>query len=818
MRKILNGIVAICLVTAMVTNTAFVSMAAEEVPEQVQSNMWVGTVENGDRSYLNESGEKLTGLHEIEEKMYCFSEEGILLTGWQNVDGETYYFSLTTGERYENREESIEGKVYVFDAFGKSQEKIEEKQEEQSDNEEQKQEAQKNLENADENLSVASEETETNVPTEVQTGWVEKDGKKCYIMPDGSLRVGWLSFGNTYYYCGSDGAIVIGFQTIDGKRYYFDEEGVRQTGWIEKDGKKYYGMPDGSLRVGWLSFGNTYYYCGSDGVIVTGFQTIDGKRYYFDEEGVRQTGWIEKDGKKYYGMPDGSLRVGWLSFGEIVYYCGNDGAIVTDQPYTVSGVCYYFNEKGVRTSAPSGWQVINGKKYYGMPDGTFRVGWLSFGKTYYYCGSDGSVITNQPYTVNGVSYYFDEEGVRRSAPSGWQVINGKKYYGMPDGTFRVGWLSFGKTYYYCGSDGAIVTGLQSIGGKKYYFNEDGIRQTGWIEEGGKKYYGMPDGSLRVGWLSFGKTYYCCGSDGAIVTGLQTVDGKRYYFNEDGIRQTGWIEEGGKKYYGMPDGSFRVGWLSFGKTYYYCGNDGAVIASQSYAVNGVLYTFDENGVMQKESGWGEYNGNKYYKNPETGFPYANQWVTFGTTYYYANSNGHMVSGWQKIGNKFYYFYPDTKIMARNTTIDGFRVGADGARVSTVLSNMTARIWSYSSSTQYLLAVDCNAHKVGVFKGSQGNWSNIHFWDCANGAPSTPTKKGVFTIGIRGYYFDSGSSRCFWYTQFSGNYLFHTILCNKDGSIRDGRVGMALSHGCVRLQIPNAKWIYDNIPKGTKVVVY
>ena len=31
-------------------------------------------------------------------------------------------------------------------------------------------------------------------------------------------------------------------------------------------------------------------------------------------------------------------------------------------------------------------------------------------------------------------------------------------------------------------------------------------------------------------------------------------------------------------------------------------------------------------------------------------------------------------------------------------------------------------------------------------------------------------------------------------------------------------MALSHGCVRLNINNAKWIYDNIPAGSTVCVY
>ena len=108
---------------------------------------------------------------------------------------------------------------------------------------------------------------------------------------------------------------------------------------------------------------------------------------------------------------------------------------------------------------------------------------------------------------------------------------------MPDGGLRVGWLSFGSTYYYCGSDAAVVTGKQSIDGNWYYFNEDGIRQySTWINDGDKKYYAMPDGTLRVGWLSFGSTYYYCNSDAEIVTGRQQIDGSWYDFNEEGILQ------------------------------------------------------------------------------------------------------------------------------------------------------------------------------------------------------------------------------------------------------------------------------------------
>lgn len=142
-----------------------------------------------------------------------------------------------------------------------------------------------------------------------------------------------------------------------------------------------------------------------------------------------------------------------------------------------------------------------------------------------------------------------------------------------------------------------------------------------------------------------------------------------------------------------------------------------------------------------------------------------------------------------------------------------------KVATAQSIMSAKANMYSSSTGYLILVNRSTHKVGVFQGRQGSWNCIQYWDCSDGAPSTPTVEGTFRVGSRGYYFDSGSSRCYWYTQFYGNYLFHSVLYSKyNGNLVDGRLGMALSHGCVRLHINNAKWIYDTIPSGSTVVVY
>ena len=509
--------------------------------------------------------------------------------------------------------------------------------------------------------------------------WITDGDKKYYAMSDGMLRIGWLSFGSTYYYCNSNAEIVTGKQKIGNSWYYFNEEGVRQQGkWITDGDKKYYAMPDGTLRVGWLSFGSTYYYCNSNAEIVTGWQTINGSGYYFNENGVRQnnqTGWKTEGDKTYYIMPDGTARIGWLSFGSTYYYCGSDGAIVYGKQ-KIGSSWYYFNEKGVRQQGK--WITDGDKKYYAMPEGTLRVGWLSFGSTYYYCNSNAEIVTGI-YVVDGVGYQFDENGIRRKAETGWyeDEATGNRYYVMPDGTYRVGWLSFGSTHYYCGSNGAIVYGKQKIDGKWYYFNEEGVRQSSaWYEDADGRYYMMPDGSFRTGWLSFGSTYYYCGSNGAIVYGKQKISGSWYYFNDKGIRQTStWITNGDEKYYAMPDGTLRVGWLSFGSTYYYCGSDAAIICGIEYPIGGVLYSFNWNGVMQKEGGWGSYNGHRYYKNPSTGFPYTG-WVSFGSTQYYADSSGFMVSGWQTIGGYRYYFDPDTNIMARNTMIDGIYLGSDG----------------------------------------------------------------------------------------------------------------------------------------------
>ena len=130
--------------------------------------------------------------------------------------------------------------------------------------------------------------------------------------------------------------------------------------------------------------------------------------------------------------------------------------------------------------------------------------------------------------------------------------------------------------------------------------------------------------------------------------------------------------------------------------------------------------------------------------------------------------------------------------------------------------------YRSSTKYLILVPRKQHKVLIFKGKKGSWKLKKEYRCTTGKKSTPTPKGVYTVKAKGKYFNTGrNGRCWYYTQFRGNYLFHSVIykrAKKPRRILDGRLGISASHGCVRLTLKEAKWIYKKIPRGTKVVIY
>ena len=62
-----------------------------------------------------------------------------------------------------------------------------------------------------------------------------------------------------------------------------------------------------------------------------------------------------------------------------------------------------------------------------------------------------------------------------------------------------------------------------------------------------------------------------------------------------------------------------------------------------------------------------------------------------------------------------------------------------------------------------------------------------------------------------------------TRITGHILFHSVPYaekSKDSLkyAAYNKLGKAASAGCIRLSVIDAKWIYDNCPKGTTVVIY
>ncbi|MDU4889829.1 MAG: L,D-transpeptidase [Clostridium sp.] len=151
---------------------------------------------------------------------------------------------------------------------------------------------------------------------------------------------------------------------------------------------------------------------------------------------------------------------------------------------------------------------------------------------------------------------------------------------------------------------------------------------------------------------------------------------------------------------------------------------------------------------------------------------------------------------------------------NSFLKRFFRGEDYAITATNFVNNN----SFESKTDYLIWVDLKNFKTNIFKVQNGRWLLVNSYLCTIGKRSTPTPTGRFKVGIKGLYFGVEKGyKCWYYTQFKGNYLFHSIIYNLDGSVRDGRLGMKLSDGCIRLEKVNAKWIYDNVPQETAVII-
>ena len=542
---------------------------------------------------------------------------------------------------------------------------------------------------------------------------------------------------------------------------------------------------------------------------------IEEKHYgwYFNEQ---HSGW-------YYYDQQGNKLFGWQYIGGKWYYLDaknqeHPGLMLSDCGKKIGNTTYFFDKNGAMLTnwvlRPEGW-------YYTNDSGAMLTGWQQVYGVWYYLDDrneehPGLMLVDCEKKLGGATYFFDKNGV-----------------------MSIGWVSRPEGWYYANKSGAKLTGWQYVGGKWYYLDAGNEKYLGLMladcekKLGGATYFFDKNGVMSIGWVLRPEGWYYTNKNGAKLMGWQQISNFWYYLDEGNQEYPGLMLAdcdkviGNKPYHFWPSGAMRVGWyVENGSWYYYDDYSGQIVSGWKL-VGGKWYYMDPSNENKMVScGWNKIS-NQWYLFNNDGAMYTG-WVLKYGLWYYLGSDGAARTGWKVIGGNWYYFYTANDphggvecAMARNVSIDGWKLTDSGAMVSSTEMKMLAKAQVYSSNTRYLILVDRAACKVGIYTGKAGAWNQSKFWSCSPGKPSTPTVSGTFTVQGKGYYFDSGKARCFYYTQFKGNYLFHSVLYAQTSTpsrIIDGRLGMQLSHGCVRLDVNNAKWIYDNIPRGTKVVIY
>ncbi|MBP2623147.1 KxYKxGKxW signal peptide domain-containing protein [Streptococcus oricebi] len=441
--------------------------------------------------YINDKLELVKGWQTIDGKKMYFREDGSQVKGeFIDIDSKRYYFDQDSGEMWTNRfagklerneefranytdwyylgsdgaaltgPQIIDGKEYRFYNKGKQLKGV---------------------------------------------AWLNEDDRYSFYDRDtGELvrndfhYVGARSFNtyapylNGYIYLDADGKIARGWQTIDGKKMYFEQfsdagEGriyLQVKGKILKiDGKLYYfdedtgemvtnqnvyyknkdyridengvatavdedldeTLPTNKKNTFYLSHKQYWYYFDENGKPVTGWQTIKGQRLYFTERFRQVKGdYVTVNGKKYY-LDGGSgeiVRDAVVQIGDYrnntYSYFDKDGQLVKDtrinyygKIYQIDkdgkateikqintfasdeqGNWYYFDEKG---SKKSGFQVINGSKYYfdtNAPYAQVKGQLIEIGgKSYYFDPASGELWTNRSLSYEGKNYQIDKDGV-----------------------------------------------------------------------------------------------------------------------------------------------------------------------------------------------------------------------------------------------------------------------------------------------------------------------------------------------------------------------------------------------------------------------
>lgn len=219
--------------------------------------------------------------------------------------------------------------------------------------------------------------------------------------------------------------------------------------------KKYIKANEEYASCEWLSLDGSWYYFGADEYAVTGLQEINGSTFKFTNSGTLETGWV--DITSHSEMTDSD-------------------SISSKKPHRE----YVTDDHTLLT----GWQEIDGSKYYFDTKGEMATGNVTLDETF-----DGEKLSHD------TTFVFDNDG---KLLSGWQTnAKGRKFYVNQDGT--------------------IASGEMTIDDKWYNLEDNGVPKTGWINISGDRYYYDSEGAAASGTTKLGNSYYTFALDGKLIT-------------------------------------------------------------------------------------------------------------------------------------------------------------------------------------------------------------------------------------------------------------------------------------------------------------
>lgn len=130
--------------------------------------------------------------------------------------------------------------------------------------------------------------------------------------------------------------------------------------------------------------------------------------------------------------------------------------------------------------------------------------------------------------------------------------------------------------------------------------------------------------------------------------------------------------------------------------------------------------------------------------------------------------------------------------------------------------------------YFIEVDVVNQVVKVYsRDEKGEFTNIEKqFLCSTGLAATPSDVGYWVLNgrrARWCFFPKWGSHAQYWTRINSSIAFHSLIYNSndemDLSVKSyNKLGSRASHGCIRLTVADARWIYDNIRAGTTVWIH